>query len=63
VLFYLGQSPAGTAPAGVRLYNDIFLTAALSKKKHRCSQRKRRKKKEKEKKKAIKISCCYIKLY
>jgi hypothetical protein len=65
VLFYLEQSPAGIAPAGVRLYNNIFLIAAPSKKNIAVLSVKEEKKREEEKKKkkAIKINCCCIKLY
>jgi hypothetical protein len=65
VLFYLGQSPTGIAPAGARLCNDIFLITAPSKKNIAVLSVKEEKKREEEKKKkkAIKISCYYIKLY
>jgi hypothetical protein len=51
VLFYLEQSPAGTAPTGVRSYNDIFLTAAPSKKNIAVLSVKEEKKREKKERK------------
>jgi hypothetical protein len=51
VLFYLRQSPAGITLIGVRLYNNIFLIAALFKKKNIAvfSVKKERKREEEKK--------------